>query len=153
MGLITSTDAGAPPATSTASSRARNRPTCRCRRRPSMNSSSTSRPPKRSASPCPIACSPAPTRGSNDPPRLHHAAELPMKARDQDKEENQSNGEAPLPAVSANALARCLGVTPKIIYDLMKEGVIERGSGRLFQLEDSVRRYCEHLRRQTGGSS
>src|SRR5262245_50951151 len=25
--------------------------------------------------------------------------------------------------------------------------------GRLFQLEDSVRRYCEHLRRQTGGSS
>ena len=86
-------------------------------------------------------------------PRVHHAAELPMKARDQDKEENQSNGEAPLPAVSANTLARCLGVTPKIIYDLTKEGVIERGSGRLFQLEDSVRRYCEHLRRQTGGSS
>src|SRR5207302_7090137 len=56
-------------------------------------------------------------------PRVHHAAELPMKARDQDKEENQSNGEAPLPAVSANALARCLGVTPKIIYDLTKEGV------------------------------
>ena len=70
-----------------------------------------------------------------------------MKACDQDKEENQSNGEAPLPAVSANTLARCLGVTPKIIYDLTKEGVIERGSGRLFQLEDSVRRYCEHLRR------
>src|SRR5262245_17788608 len=73
-----------------------------------------------------------------------------MKARDQDKEEDQSNGEAPLPAVSANTLARCLGVTPKIIYDLTKEGVIERGSGRLFQLEDSVRRYCEHLRRQKG---
>ena len=47
-----------------------------------------------------------------------------MKARDQDKEENQSNGEAPLPAVSANTLARCLGVTPKIIYDLTKEGVV-----------------------------
>jgi hypothetical protein len=31
-----------------------------------------------------------------------------MKARDQDKEENQSN--APPPAVSANTLARCLGV-------------------------------------------
>jgi hypothetical protein len=75
-----------------------------------------------------------------------------MKPREQDKEENQSNEEAPLPAVSANTLARCLGVTPKIIYDLMKEGVIERGSGRLFQLEDSVRRYCGHLRRQTGGS-
>jgi hypothetical protein len=77
-----------------------------------------------------------------------------MKARDQDEEENQSNnGEASLPPVSANTLARCLGVSPKIIYDLTKEGVIERGSGRLFQLEDSVRRYCEHLRRQTGGSS
>jgi hypothetical protein len=60
-----------------------------------------------------------------------------MKARDQDKEENQSNGEPQLPAVSANTLARCLGVTPKIIYDLTKEGVIERGSSRLFQLEDS----------------
>jgi hypothetical protein len=49
-----------------------------------------------------------------------------MKARDQDEEENQSNGEPPLPAVSANTLARCLGVTPKVIYDLTKEGVIER---------------------------
>jgi len=76
-----------------------------------------------------------------------------MNARDQDNQENQSNGEPPLPAVSATALARCLGVTPKVIYDLTKEGVIERGSGRLFQLEDSVRRYCEHLRRQTGGPS
>ena len=84
---------------------------------------------------------------------FHHVAELPMKARDQDEEENQSNGEPQLPAVSANTLTRCLGVTPKVIYDLAKEGVIERGSGRLFQLEDSVRRYCEHLRRQTGGSS
>jgi hypothetical protein len=76
-----------------------------------------------------------------------------MKARDQDKEENHPNGEASLLPVSANTLARCLGVTPKIIYDLTKEGVIERGSGRLFQLEDSVRRYCQHLRRQMGGSS
>jgi hypothetical protein len=78
-----------------------------------------------------------------------------MKARDQDEGENQSSsiGEAPLPAVSANILARCLGVTPKVIYDLTKEGVIERGAGRLFQLEDSVRRHCEHLRRQTGRSS
>src|SRR5262249_16966490 len=92
-------------------------------------------------------------RELNEAPRVHHPAELPMKARHQDKEEDESNGEAPLPAVSANTLARCLGVTPKIIYDLTKEGVIERGSGRLFQLEDSVRRYCEHLRRQTGGSS
>jgi hypothetical protein len=71
-----------------------------------------------------------------------------MKARDQNNEENHSNGETPLPAVSANTLARCQGVPPKVIYDLAKAGIIERGSGRLFQLEDSVRRYCDHLRRQ-----
>jgi hypothetical protein len=72
-----------------------------------------------------------------------------MKAGDQDSEkENHSNEETPLPAVSANTLARCLGVSPKAIYDLAKAGVIERGAGRLFRLEDSVRRYCEHLRRQ-----
>jgi hypothetical protein len=51
-------------------------------------------------------------------------------------------------AVSANTLARYLGVSPKVIYDLAKAGVIERAAGRLFPLEDSVRRYCEHLRRQ-----
>ena len=73
-----------------------------------------------------------------------------MKARGQDKEENHSNGETPLPAVSANTLARCLGVPPKVIYDLAKAGIIERSSGRLFGLEDSVRRYCQHLRRQLG---
>jgi hypothetical protein len=72
--------------------------------------------------------------------------------RDQD-EEVHSNGEAPLPAVSANTLARCLGVTPKVVYDLAKAGVIERGSARLFSLEDSVRRYCAHLRRQAGNST
>ena len=41
------------PGTSTASSRARSRPTCRCRRRPSTSWSSTSRPPRRSASTVP----------------------------------------------------------------------------------------------------
>jgi hypothetical protein len=35
-----------------------------------------------------------------------------MKARNQDKEETESNDDPPLPAVSANTLARCLGVTP-----------------------------------------
>ena len=85
--------------------------------------------------------------------RVHEAVAYSMIAPDPGKEENQSNVEAPLPAVSANTLARCLGVTPKTIYDLMKEGVIERGSSRLFKLEDSVRRYCEHLRRQMGKSS
>ena len=56
--------------------------------------------------------------------------------------------EAPLPAVDANTLARILGVTPKEIYDLAKAGVIERGAGRMFALEGSVRRYCEHVRGQ-----
>jgi hypothetical protein len=69
----------------------------------------------------------------------------------QDKEKH-SNGDPPLPAVSANTLARWLGVTPKVVYDLAKAGVIERGPARLFPLEESVRRYCEHLRRQTGVS-
>jgi hypothetical protein len=76
--------------------------------------------------------------------------ELQMIARAGDKEENYSDGESPLPAVSANTLARCLGVPPKVIYDLAKAGIIERGSSRLFELEDSVRRYCQHLRRQLG---
>jgi hypothetical protein len=44
-------------------------------------------------------------------------------------------------------------VPPKVIYDLVKAGVIERSSARQFALEDSVRRYCEYLRRQAGGGS
>ena len=49
-------------ATSIASSRARSPLICRCKRRPSTSWSSTSRPPRRSASPCRHRCSPAPTR-------------------------------------------------------------------------------------------
>jgi hypothetical protein len=64
-------------------------------------------------------------------------------------QEQSREGETPLPAVSANTLARCLGVTPKVVYDLAKAGIIERGAGRLYPLEDSVRRYCDHIRRQT----
>jgi len=75
-----------------------------------------------------------------------------MQSRDHDKEKH-SNGEPPLPAVSSNTLARCFGVSPKIIYDLAKAGVIERSSARLFPLEDSVRRYCEYLRSQAGNST
>jgi hypothetical protein len=66
-----------------------------------------------------------------------------------DRDQEQSlKGESPLAAVSANTLARYLGVTPKEVYDLAKAGIIERGSGRLYPLEDSVRRYCDHIRRQ-----
>jgi hypothetical protein len=53
-----------------------------------------------------------------------------------------------LPAVDAATLARCLGVSPKEIYDLAKAGVIERGAGRMFAIEGNVRRYCEWLRGQ-----
>ncbi len=52
----------------------------------------------------------------------------------------------PLPPIDANALARMLGVTPKGVYDLTKAGVIERGAGRLYSVEDSVWRYCNWLR-------
>lgn len=59
------------------------------------------------------------------------------------------NSEPPLPRVDANTLARILGAAPKEIYDLTKAGILERGAGKLFDLEDSVRRYCAHLRGQT----
>jgi hypothetical protein len=58
-----------------------------------------------------------------------------------------------LPAVDAATLARLLGVRAKDIYDLMKAGVLERGAGKLFDLEDSVRRYCAHLRGHAAGTS
>ena len=53
-----------------------------------------------------------------------------------------------LPAVSSDVLARILGVPPKTIYDLTKAGIIERGAGRTFEVEDIVRKYCEYLRGQ-----
>ena len=52
----------APATTSAASSRATSRPTCRWSRRPNSSWSSTSRPPRRSASTCRRRCSRAPTR-------------------------------------------------------------------------------------------
>jgi hypothetical protein len=50
---------------------------------------------------------------------------------------NDDDDNASLPtAVSANTLARYFGVSPKVIYDLAKAGVIERAAGRLFPFED-----------------
>jgi hypothetical protein len=37
-------------------------------------------------------------------------------------------------------------VTPKEVYDLTKAGVVERQAGRLYPVEDSVRRYCDWVR-------
>jgi hypothetical protein len=65
---------------------------------------------------------------------------------------NSPDRDPPLPAVSAQTLARWLGVSPKVVYDLTKTGVIEHGPGRLYSLEDSVRRYCDHIRRQSGAN-
>jgi hypothetical protein len=48
--------------------------------------------------------------------------------------------------VSGPELARWLGVSGKVVYQLGKAGIIVRATGGLFQLEESVRRYCEHLR-------
>ena len=72
-----------------------------------------------------------------------------MKFPDRDQE--QSKGETPLSAVSAQTLGRWLGVSPKVVYDLTKLGVLEHGAGRLYPLEDCVRRYCDHIRRQAAG--
>ena len=71
-----------------------------------------------------------------------------MNFPDRDQEQNLK-GETPLPAVSANTLARCLVVTPMDVYDLAKAGIIECGSSPLYPLKDSIRRYCDHIRRQT----
>jgi hypothetical protein len=48
--------------------------------------------------------------------------------------------------VSGEELARWLGLSGKQIYDLAKSDILVR-VGRAYQLEESVRRYCEHLRR------
>jgi hypothetical protein len=68
-------------------------------------------------------------------------------------DDNDARDQTSLLAVSANTLARYLGVTPKVIYDLAKAGVIQRAPGRLFPLQDSVRRYCDYLRGQVNKSS
>jgi hypothetical protein len=50
--------------------------------------------------------------------------------------------------VAAPVLARWLGVTGKTVYELTKAGIAVRAEhGDLYRLEESVRRYCEHLRR------
>jgi hypothetical protein len=61
--------------------------------------------------------------------------------------------EPSLPAVDSNTLARILGLPPKELYDLAKAGVIQRGAGKMFDLGDSVRKYCEWLRGQLMAAS
>lgn len=47
---------------------------------------------------------------------------------------------------TAPVLARWLGISGKAIYELAKAGVLVRLSRDHFLLEESVRRYCEHIR-------
>jgi len=56
-----------------------------------------------------------------------------------------SNGGSNLLA-SGPALARWLGISGKAVYDLAKAGILVRASRDQFSLEESVRRYCEHIR-------
>jgi hypothetical protein len=47
---------------------------------------------------------------------------------------------------SGPVLARWLGVSGKAVYDLAKAGILVRVGRDQFLLEESVRRYCEHIR-------
>ena len=47
---------------------------------------------------------------------------------------------------TAPVLARWLGISGKSVYDLAKAGVLVRSSRDQFLLEESVRRYCDHIR-------
>jgi hypothetical protein len=48
---------------------------------------------------------------------------------------------------SGPVLARWLGISGKAVYDLAKAGILLRVSRDQFSLEESVRRYCEYIRR------
>jgi hypothetical protein len=54
--------------------------------------------------------------------------------------------------VSGAVLARVLGVSGKVIYELDKSGVIERATRGNYVLESSVRGYCDHIRRSLTNS-
>lgn len=58
--------------------------------------------------------------------------------------------------VGPAVLARWLGVTDKTVRELAKAGIVVRAGRGLYKLEESVRRYCEHIRRtasQRGGEA
>jgi hypothetical protein len=48
--------------------------------------------------------------------------------------------------VSGEEMARWLGLSGKEVYDLAKANILVR-VGRSYRLEESVRRYCDYLRR------
>ncbi len=54
---------------------------------------------------------------------------------------------------TAPVLARWLGVNGKAVYDLAKAGVLVRRSRDQFLLEESVRRYCDYIRKLSKGEA
>lgn len=54
---------------------------------------------------------------------------------------------------TAPVLARWLGVNGKAVYDLAKAGVLVRRSRDQFLLEQSVRRYCDYIRKASEGEA
>jgi hypothetical protein len=55
--------------------------------------------------------------------------------------------------VSGAVLARLLGVSGKVIYELDKSGVIQRATRGSYVLDSSVRGYCEYIRRSLTNSN
>ena len=58
----------------------------------------------------------------------------------------QIKGGAAEQLASGPELARWLGISGKAVYELAKAGILVRVSRDQFSLEETVRRYCEHLR-------
>jgi hypothetical protein len=48
---------------------------------------------------------------------------------------------------SGPVLARWLGISGKAVYDLAKAGILVRVGRDQFLLEESIRRYCDHIRK------
>ncbi len=59
-------------------------------------------------------------------------------------------------AASPSTIARWFGVTEKSVRELAKAGILVRAGRGQYRLEESARRYCEHIRRtasQRGGEA
>ncbi|HJU12046.1 MAG TPA: hypothetical protein VJ728_14275 [Candidatus Binataceae bacterium] len=63
----------------------------------------------------------------------------------ENKNQPASDDDANLVA-GGRVLARWLGISGKAVYDLAKAGILVRAGRDQFSLEESVRRYCEHIR-------
>ena len=73
-----------------------------------------------------------------------------------EKQKRKSKKFLDIAAVSAPVLARWLGVSGKTVYELAKAKIAVRTQRGLYDLEASVTRYCEHVRRtasQRGGEA